>query len=106
MHNGDLLIISGHEISELLAGHESDLMRIVRRAYEIHGEGKSYLPHSVFLRLPDKRNRIIGLPAYLRSTILFKYHQTEGALAEAQALFDADPTDSIARNAFNIPDIG
>jgi len=65
MHNGDLLIISGHEISELLAGHESDLMRIVRRAYEIHGEGKSYLPHSVFLRLPDKRNRIIGLPAYL-----------------------------------------
>ncbi len=65
MHNGDLLIISGHEVSELLAGRESDLMRIVRRAYETHGEGESYLPHSVFLRLPDKRNRIIGLPAYL-----------------------------------------
>jgi len=65
MHNGDLLIISGHEISELLAGHESDLMRVVRRAYEIHGEGKSCLPHSVFLRLPEQRNRIIGLPAYL-----------------------------------------
>lgn len=65
MHNGDLLIISGHEVSGLLAGHESDLMRIVRRAYEIHGEGNSHLPHSVFLRLPEKRNRIIGLPAYL-----------------------------------------
>ena len=65
MHNGELLIISGHEVSSLLEGHESDLMRIVRRAYEIHGEEKSYLPHSVFLRLPDKRNRIIGLPAYL-----------------------------------------
>lgn len=65
MHNSDLLVISGPEISSLLAGLESQLMRTVRRAYEIHGEGKSSLPHSIFLRLPDKRNRIIGLPAYL-----------------------------------------
>ncbi len=65
MHNGDLLVISGHEISSLLEGRESELMRVVREAYELHGEGNSNLPHSVFLRLPDKRNRIIGLPAYL-----------------------------------------
>lgn len=65
MHNSDLLVISGHEVSSLLAGLESQLMRTVRRAYEIHGEGSSSLPHSTFLRLPDLRNRIIGLPAYL-----------------------------------------
>lgn len=65
MHSSDLLVISGPEVSGLLAGLESQLMRTVRRAYEIHGEGLSNLPHSTFLRLPDLRNRIIGLPAYL-----------------------------------------
>ena len=65
MHNSDLLVISGPEVSDLLEGLESQLMRTVRRAYEIHGEGQSALPHSTFLRLPDLRNRIIGLPAYL-----------------------------------------
>jgi ornithine cyclodeaminase len=69
MHNSDLLVISGPEVSSLLEGLESQLMRTVRRAYEIHGEGKSNLPHSTFLRLPDLRNRIIGLPAYLGAEV-------------------------------------
>lgn len=65
MHNGDILVISGPEIFTLLEGREEELIRTVRRAYEIHRAGNSYLPHSIFLRLPDDRNRIIGLPAYL-----------------------------------------
>jgi ornithine cyclodeaminase len=65
MHNGDILVISGPEVFTLLEGREEELICTVRRAYEIHSAGNSYLPHSIFLRLPDDRNRIIGLPAYL-----------------------------------------
>lgn len=65
MDNGDIVVISGPEVFTLLEGREEELIRTVRRAYEIHSAGNSYLPHSIFLRLPDDRNRIIGLPAYL-----------------------------------------
>jgi ornithine cyclodeaminase len=65
MHNGDILVISGPEVFTLLQGREEEVIRTVRRAYEIHTAGNSYLPHSIFLRLPNDRNRIIGLPAYL-----------------------------------------
>lgn len=65
MHNDDVLVISGPEIFTLLQGKEEEVISTVRRAYEIHAAGNSYLPHSIFLRLPDERNRIIGLPAYL-----------------------------------------
>jgi 2,3-diaminopropionate biosynthesis protein SbnB len=65
MYDGDLLVLSGSEVFALLEGREAELIRTVRRAYEIHAAGNSYLPHSIFLRLPEDRNRIIGLPAYL-----------------------------------------
>lgn len=66
MHDGDLLIVKGHEVDELLAGRELQLMQTVQKAYETHQAGQSSLPHSTFLRFSNnERNRIIALPAYL-----------------------------------------
>ncbi|WP_350277774.1 2,3-diaminopropionate biosynthesis protein SbnB [Kribbella sp. HUAS MG21] len=58
--------ILGHaDVRQVLAGHESETLDVVRRAYRLHDEGQSAVPHSVFLRFPgDRTNRIIGLPAY------------------------------------------
>jgi ornithine cyclodeaminase len=62
----DILIIKGHEVESLLRGREVDIVAGIRAGYELHGQGKSSLPHSVFLRFPDdEQNRIIALPAYL-----------------------------------------
>lgn len=66
MRNGDLIILGGREVSEILDGRELELMAVVRKAYEAHAVGDSSLPHSTFLRFPaDQQNRIIALPAYL-----------------------------------------
>jgi ornithine cyclodeaminase len=62
----DLLIIKGSEVLSLLEGQETELIRLVRMAYEAHAYGQSSLPQSIFLRFPnDHLNRIIALPAYL-----------------------------------------
>ena len=64
--NGDLVILKGQEVSEILDGRELELMAVVRKAYETHAGGDVSLPNSTFLRFPsDQRNRIIALPAYL-----------------------------------------
>jgi ornithine cyclodeaminase len=66
MLDGDILILRGHEVEELLAGKELELMQTARAAYEAHAAGASSLPHSTFLRFPDNASdRVIGLPAYL-----------------------------------------
>ena len=66
VHNGDILILKGPEVSSLLAERELEIINAVRMAYETHAQGDSTLPHSTFLRFPDyPRDRIISLPAYL-----------------------------------------
>lgn len=66
MHNGDLLILTANEIAALLKDRETEIMEAVRVAYDIHSQGGSTLPHSIFVHFPDNaKNRIIALPAFL-----------------------------------------
>jgi len=65
MLDGDIVVLTGRDVLSLLEGREAEIIRTVGAAYEAHAEGHSSLPHSIFLRFPDERNRIIGLPAYL-----------------------------------------
>ena len=68
MHDGDMLILNGHEVATLLDDLELELIQTVRQAYELHAMNRTSLPHSTFLRFPDQpRNRIIALPAYLNA---------------------------------------
>ncbi len=63
---GELLVVAGDEVLELLAGREEEILAAVRAAYELHAEERTVLPHSSFLRFPGReRERIISLPAYL-----------------------------------------
>ncbi len=62
----NILILGANEINHALNGKESQIIEIVKETYLLHNQGKSSLPHSIFLRFPnEERNRIIGLPAYI-----------------------------------------
>lgn len=62
----DILIINRAEVAAILLGKEHEIIDIVTQAYKLHDEGKTSVPHSTFLRIPDQpRDRIIGLPAYI-----------------------------------------
>ncbi len=62
----NVLVLSNAQVKGVLTGREKDVIEIVRRAYLLHHQGQSSLPHSVFLRFPgNDTDRIIGLPAYL-----------------------------------------
>lgn len=66
-----MLVVQRHEVRDILAKREGDVLERVRSAYLLHREGQTALPHSTFLRLPPApgetgtANRIISLPAYL-----------------------------------------
>ncbi|MFD7498601.1 2,3-diaminopropionate biosynthesis protein SbnB [Streptomyces sp. NPDC059832] len=61
-----MLIIGHREVRDIFKRKEPEILSLVADAYRLHDEGRSALPHSVFLRFPgDDRNRIIGLPAHL-----------------------------------------
>ncbi|HZG54151.1 MAG TPA: 2,3-diaminopropionate biosynthesis protein SbnB, partial [Pyrinomonadaceae bacterium] len=66
MRDGDVIILRGEDVLELLTGREAEVLEAVGSAYVAHQRGFSSLPHSTFLRFPDdERNRIIALPAYV-----------------------------------------
>src|SRR5436305_13248235 len=66
MAEDEILILGSGDVASLLAGREAELIEVIERAYVAHGEGRSSLPHSTFLRFPgDDVNRIIALPAFL-----------------------------------------
>ena len=66
MDTNDILILKGQDVRRLLEGQEAAILTAVRRSYEIHGSGESFVPHSTFLSFPNSNtNRIIALPAYL-----------------------------------------
>ncbi|MFG3700670.1 2,3-diaminopropionate biosynthesis protein SbnB [Micromonospora sp. NPDC047620] len=61
-----MLIIGQAVVRDILDGDDARVVDLVRDAYLLHDQGRSSLPHSVFLRFPEQpRDRIIGLPAYL-----------------------------------------
>lgn len=62
----EIKIINAKDVATVLDNKEIEIMEMVANAYVEHAYGVSSLPHSIFLRFPEnKRNRIIGLPAYL-----------------------------------------
>ncbi|MEV0260331.1 2,3-diaminopropionate biosynthesis protein SbnB [Streptomyces sp. NPDC050617] len=61
-----MLIIRHTDVGDILQGAEERIVDAVDAAYRLHDQGRSALPHSVFLRFPDApRDRVIGLPGYL-----------------------------------------
>ncbi|EDX72615.1 Ornithine cyclodeaminase/mu-crystallin family [Coleofasciculus chthonoplastes PCC 7420] len=66
----NVLLLKGDDIINLFKNREQDILDLVKLTYKIHGRGDSTLPHSSFLRFPDKnKERIIALPAYLGGEI-------------------------------------
>lgn len=61
-----MMLIRHAEVDRVLSGRHAEIVAIVRQAYQTHDEGRTALPHSVFLRFLDgSSDRIIALPAFL-----------------------------------------
>jgi len=66
MKDQPILLLTGDEILTLFHGRETDIMEAVTNAALVHKQGDAFLPHSSFVRFPDReRDRIIALPGYL-----------------------------------------
>ncbi len=62
----NLLILGAAQVNAALEGKEKEIIEAVKNTYVFHNDGKTSLPHSIFLRFPnDDKDRIIGLPAYI-----------------------------------------
>ncbi|MEV6599766.1 2,3-diaminopropionate biosynthesis protein SbnB [Actinoplanes sp. NPDC051346] len=61
-----MLVLTHQDLRSVLDGHEVSILDAVRRAYVLHSQGATAVPHSAFLRLPDQpRDGAIALPAFL-----------------------------------------
>jgi ornithine cyclodeaminase len=61
-----MLILRHREVALLLMEQEIEIVEVIADTYLRHAEGRTSVPHSLFLRFADEpSNRIIALPAYL-----------------------------------------
>lgn len=61
-----MLILRSTDVAQALAGRELDIIEVIEQTYRVHTDGRTAVPHSVFLRFPDRpRERIIALPAFV-----------------------------------------
>lgn len=66
MNSENVLVLNGNQVVSLLQNRELEIMEAVKSAYQIHSKGDSCVPHSSFIRFPNRdKERIIALPAYL-----------------------------------------
>jgi 2,3-diaminopropionate biosynthesis protein SbnB len=65
MTAADLLVLGAREVATLLRGQEAAILDAVLRAYRAHARARTVVPYSAFLRLPEGRDRVIALPAFL-----------------------------------------
>lgn len=58
-------VVTGPIVERVLSRNRHETIDWIREAYLLHHDGRTVVPESVFLRLPDSAgSRIIGLPAY------------------------------------------
>ncbi len=62
----NLLIIKNQDVRELMDFEKAK--QIILDTYILHEKQQTILPNSIFLK-PDNRNRIIGLPAYVKGEV-------------------------------------
>ena len=61
-----MLVLTNADVRAALAGREAEVVEAVAAAYVAHETGGTVVPHSSFLRFPDRAaDRIIALPAFL-----------------------------------------
>jgi 2,3-diaminopropionate biosynthesis protein SbnB len=61
--------VGGPAVARIISGARPTIRGIVEQAYRLHAAGHTILPHSAFLRFSNtSRNRIIALPACIRSS--------------------------------------
>lgn len=60
----DLVVLPAPTIRQLLEAHRATVVDLVSEGYRAFGAGEANVPHSLFLRFPNPRNRIIALPAF------------------------------------------
>jgi ornithine cyclodeaminase len=66
MTTDDVLVLGGADVRAVLQDRKAEIIQAVKGAYCDHSAGRSFLPHSVFVRFPGReKERIIALPAYL-----------------------------------------